>query len=144
MNALTELVTLLRFDHLASQMFPGQPEAVTTVREFIVGELADLGFPAAVIENARTAVSELATNAVRYSRSRDGYFTVWVAADPDRVRVTVIDDGPLETPPVDFERPGGWGLRIVGALATDHGAMTTDTGCHAAWFQLATPFPEGD
>jgi anti-sigma regulatory factor (Ser/Thr protein kinase) len=141
MSVLTELVTLLRFDHLGAEIFPGRDDTITDVRQFIADQLEPLGFPAAVIADTQLAASELATNAVRYSRSRGGHFAVWLGAEPDRVRVTVIDDGPLTDQPIDLERCGGMGIGIVGALATAHGSHANATGSHTAWFEIDAPLP---
>jgi anti-sigma regulatory factor (Ser/Thr protein kinase) len=130
---------LITHDHLASATFPGQAGAVHDVRRFIDGQLSPLGFDDDTIANVLLAASELATNAVQYSRSRGGEFTVRLGCDPDRIRVAVVDDGPLPTPPVDLARCGGMGLGIVAKVTTAHGASTGAAGARTSWFVIDTP-----
>jgi anti-sigma regulatory factor (Ser/Thr protein kinase) len=133
----------LRLPNRACRTFPGTPESVAAVREWIAVELAGTGLP---VPDVQLAASELATNAVEHSKSRGEEFLVWVGHNVDTlVRVVVVDDGPLTDQPVDHERSGGRGLRIVHELADEYGSYFADSGHHAAWFEIARPtFPEGD
>lgn len=94
---------------------------------------------AARFEDARLAISELVTNAVRHAhlRERDKIRLV-LEADDDHVMVEVeqptdaIEARPV-APNVDGE-PGGWGLQIVLDLADDMGVRPGPPG--VVWFEF--------
>lgn len=50
-------------------------------------------------DDAELIVSELATNAIRHSTSRGGYFELTLDLAPGRVRIEVRDGGPFGYPP---------------------------------------------
>lgn len=126
------------FPHVVCATFTGAPESVAEVRALVMRALAGTGFP---VGDVVLAACELATNAVLYSRSRDGEYDVWIGCNDVIVQVLVIDEGPLpdgETPAA-LDRCGGNGLRIVQALASDTGHYNDPNGCHVAWFRLSNP-----
>jgi hypothetical protein len=124
--------------HEATGTFCGVASSPALVRAFVAEHLTGSG---ADVEAAILAASELATNAVLHSRSRDGEFTVWVGHTERLVEVAVVDDGPLPNTLRDEAiRPGGWGLaRVVPAVTTDHGHHHDSAGRRVAWFRLAIP-----
>lgn len=74
----------------------------------------------AVIE---LVVNELATNAIRHTRSGEGNFVVCAVWDRTVLRVTVCDQGSALTRPVaagqwNYNEETGRGLALVGALCT--------------------------
>jgi anti-sigma regulatory factor (Ser/Thr protein kinase) len=123
--------------HEVVDTYPGAPRTVADIRTAVAERLDGTGLP---IADAVLCVSELATNAIRHTRSGlpGGHLTVYVGHSATTVRIIVVDDGPLERVP-DPERSGGWGMRIVADLATDYGDHQHPvSGCHAAWFQIGT------
>lgn len=98
-------------------------------------------------------VSELATNAVRYTRSRldgedfdgmprlpgagrfDGRFLVTIRVSVPTVRVEVADAGPAAASVLDDDAArGGKGFLLVSALSDAMGYQETDFG-GVAWFE---------
>lgn len=114
-------------------------EARALVREFLGAMVR--------AQDAELIVSELATNAVLHSRSRDGgTFTLALSLKPGSLRVEVVDGGPPARPapadPMESFRPGeneafpygesGRGLIIVHALADDWGHEQHEE--HVLWW----------
>lgn len=84
--------------------------------------------------------SEIATNAVLHSASgHGGAFTLTVSCFPDRVVVSVCDDGSA-CPPcgcrASLTSSGGRGLPLLEALARRWG-VTRENGTNNVWFELA-------
>jgi anti-sigma regulatory factor (Ser/Thr protein kinase) len=79
-------------EHL-TRTLSGQPASVRAARALTREFLGD--DPRA--GDAETIVSELATNAVRHSRSREegGVFELRLEHKPDALRIEVVDQGPL-------------------------------------------------
>jgi hypothetical protein len=107
-------------------------------------ELAELLRPgtavADVLEQAELLTSEVAANAVKFSRQS---FEVDLAVHHTWIQVGVMDQGtgwPEVRDPGPHE-PGGRGLRIVAAIATDWGAEPEPVGSKTVWFRL--PLPHG-
>jgi anti-sigma regulatory factor (Ser/Thr protein kinase) len=95
---------------------------------------------AARLADAQLLVSELVTNAVRHS-SGDSV-RVDAYAGPDVLRVVVSNAGPAFDLGASTSRAGpgsgGWGLRIVQAVA--HRCGVEDRGgCVRAWFEVDRP-----
>ena len=78
------------------------------------------GLPEDLVNTAQLLTSELVTNAVMYG---DGELEMRVRRSPDQVLVEVLDQSPEEPEllPLDPDRPGGNGLRLVQALAYQWG-----------------------
>ncbi len=120
-----------------SRTFPGYSRRVRDVRRFVIDVLADCP----VAEDAELIVSELATNAIRHSRSGQigGSFHVRVIRCAQTCRVEVIDQGPTDLPHADHDQADadehGRGLHIVAALSNRWGARTTPTR-HTIWYEL--------
>jgi serine/threonine-protein kinase RsbW len=111
------------------QVFPGQPDQVCQVRR-LVGQHART---TPVAADVTLIASELASNAVRHSRSRDAEFTVACEVTAQYVWLAVEDRGNPWRPP----EPDGchYGLAIVAALATRWGVEAT-AGGRVAWARV--------
>ncbi|MFG2085912.1 MULTISPECIES: ATP-binding protein [unclassified Spirillospora] len=126
-------VPTLRFDAL---LLPGMDRAAGHARRWLRDVLGE--HPA--LDDAALCLSELVTNALRYTESgRDGQVRVEVSHSEDAVRVEVIDDGGATSVPhlaaVDETDVCGRGLRIVAFLTTSWGVAHRDKG-HAVWFEI--------
>ena len=123
-------------------MFPGRPEQVAHARRFVARVLD--GCP--VADDALLCASELASNAIRHTRSgwRGGKFQVVVWRGRASACVAVLDDGSDTTPAPAPGPPGvlaesGHGLLTVQALAAWWGHDTYRDGSTrgtAVWFRL--------
>ncbi|MFJ3547522.1 ATP-binding protein [Streptomyces sp. NPDC090114] len=123
-----------------SRKFPGLPRKVAEARDFVAALLEDEG--SGPVDDALLIVSELATNAVRHTRSGwyGGWFLVVVGFDDDVVRIEVIDAGGDREPLLrsvnsDVEE-GGRGLLLVTACAKDWGVQDRPGG-RCIWAELA-------
>jgi serine/threonine-protein kinase RsbW len=118
---------------LREQVLPACRDQVQVARAFIAAVLA--ACPAA--DDAVLCVSELATNAVVHSASRDpgGTFTVRAAMFDDHVRVEVEDNGGSWEDRLHHDgRPHG--LDIVRELASDFGRHGSPLTGRVAWARL--------
>jgi anti-sigma regulatory factor (Ser/Thr protein kinase) len=104
-----------------------------------VGEFAGaVGWPAADVERARLAASELVANAIVHARSP---LTLSVAYADGVLRLGVTDDDPTSDPrPREVARPqgGGMGLRFVSVMSRDWGIDRTPTS-KTVWCLLVPP-----
>ncbi|GAB3208623.1 hypothetical protein GCM10027294_19840 [Marinactinospora endophytica] len=114
-----------------STSLPGTPESVYLARRFVVGALAvPEEVPLGIVEDAKVIVSELATNAIRHTRSGDpgGTYDLYFSIDidvrglsgsirtkPPKVRSVLADD--------DSPCVGGRGLHLVRSLAAECGSL---------------------
>jgi len=113
----------------------GKPECVREARAFVRERLGP-GHPA--LEDVELLVSELVTNSVRHSNSRDGGpITVVLAGIPDGILAMVIDDGADTTPRIrtDLDGEGGRGMFLVDQLAQRWGTKDDAAG-RAVWFEV--------
>lgn len=116
--------------------FPGQPDEISRARHFTYHHLRR----SPVVAEVCLMVSEVATNAVRHTRSGElgGQFTLALTVGEGSVRVEVADEGSAEgeVPQVEamtsLEAERGRGLAIVHALADRHGVVQPNT----VWFQI--------
>ncbi|WP_160050413.1 ATP-binding protein [Nocardiopsis sp. FR4] len=117
--------------------FPGTPTSIGDSRAWVRTRLVEQGIePPADLE---VVLSELATNAIRHTRSGTpgGRFALRVLAYPDRVRIEVRDGGPFEdihplhpaTPALLDEH--GRGLLLVEAFSTCWGRLPSRRGVYA-------------
>jgi anti-sigma regulatory factor (Ser/Thr protein kinase) len=120
----------------ARHTFPGVPASIEKARVWATDTLTDDGM--GVPEDLTLVLSELATNAIRHTRSGldGGTFAVRLVVHPDRVRVEVRDNGPRghrlpirRDAALNAER--GRGLAIVDAFATTWGVLPTGSGVYA-------------
>ena len=113
----------------------GRPAQIREARRFLATILD--GCPAA--DDALLCLSELATNALLHSRSREpgGCFTVHAQRQGNHLRVEVHDQGGPWTPPA-LTNPGeqnGRGLAIVSELAHAWGRSGDEAGW-TVWFEI--------
>jgi anti-sigma regulatory factor (Ser/Thr protein kinase) len=115
--------------------FPGTPDQIARVREFV--RLA-LG-PVPVVDEAVLLASELATNAVIHTASgQGGAFGVAVSRYPSAVRIEVHDAGSCQVPaprPQDDLADEGRGLDLVNLVAVRWG-HSGDRDGRSVFFEL--------
>ena len=108
------------------------PSSAARARQEIGADLATLGVPPAVADDAALVVSELIGNAVRYGRPLPGnVLRVAWAVEPDCLVVKVTDGGSPQTPRFREAGPSdvrGRGLAIVDALARKWGVDRYENG----------------
>lgn len=121
----------------ATHTFASDSAEVGRARRVVGATLTSWGAP--VDQNLLLVVSELMTNAVRHGR---GVVQVTVACDEGRVRLEVHDEGGATLPA--FRRPqlrggdvGGFGLRMVDAIADDWGI--DHNGGTRVWAEARVP-----
>jgi serine/threonine-protein kinase RsbW len=100
---------------------PARPEGVGVVRQALTGLADGLALDAAVLADAKMAVTEACTNAVihAYGDDEDGRFDVQMFADEVQLTVVVRDHG-VGIPGDEAERTGGalgLGLPLIAALS---------------------------
>ena len=127
-----------------SQEFRGDPAHVVEARRWADSHMS--GSPHAA--DVALVVTELASNAVRHTRSgdADGFFTVRLSVDVEKVRIEVADMGSDTEPrvkPVTFDIDGdefelpetGRGLSLVESLAARWGVEGDTTG-RVVWAEI--------
>jgi anti-sigma regulatory factor (Ser/Thr protein kinase) len=112
--------------------FPAVVGSVTEARHFVELRLTVVGCPDATVHTAALLVSELATNAVQHASAP---FSVALHHDEQGLTVEVADAGEGEVLPREPDDRGGYGLRIVAALADDWG-VRDQLGGKAVYFRL--------
>jgi anti-sigma regulatory factor (Ser/Thr protein kinase) len=117
----------------------GGPYAVTASRLALAG-LEDRLDPNVLID-IRLLVSELVTNCVKHARvGPEESIVLTVDIHDNRVRVSVVDEGPGFEPPETpvseqaAEAGSGWGLFLVDQLS-DQWGVERDSGA-TVWFEL--------
>ena len=76
--------------------------------------------PAAQLAGLSLVASELVTNVLRHCAQTEPVATLTLALAHDRITLTVTDDGSgfdPDEPPVSDDPAGGWGLRVLDAIA---------------------------
>lgn len=123
---------------ISSRTFPATPTHAREARLFLASILGDQHFAA----DALLCLSELATNAIVHSRSREagGSFTVRAQLDSQHLRVEVCDQGGPWNPPtrISPDEPTGRGLLIVGQLASRWGCEGHSRYGWTVWYELET------
>ncbi|MFC9971474.1 ATP-binding protein [Spirillospora sp. NPDC127200] len=125
------------------RIYQGRKDQVAQARKFTEALFA--GAPCG--EVAALAVSELATNAIRHSRSgegEDGWFGLEVVYDnPVYLAVTDMGGHGIPTPlPEGYAAPGkdleesGRGLRMLSELALTFGVHGSSVFGHTVWVDL--------
>jgi anti-sigma regulatory factor (Ser/Thr protein kinase) len=117
-------------------VLPGAPRSVSEARALVRSELG----ASTLTEAAVLAVSELATNAIAYSRSGlpGGTFGVTVQRVTDGAVIRVGDGGARTAPKLADSEPGaehGRGLLIIAALAADWGTEAVAAG-RVTWCRI--------
>ena len=112
--------------------YPGTADQVSRVRREVAAHLGNCPATADMVLIA----SELASNAILFSRSQGEFFTVRCHAYPDYVWVEVEDLGGPWHPRQPYDRPHG--LDIIDALAGpgNWGTETTTDGERIVWARL--------
>jgi anti-sigma regulatory factor (Ser/Thr protein kinase) len=113
-------------------MLERDTSAVATARRWVSDFLHQHHVNGQRLDDAVLIVSELVTNALRHGL---GGIVLRAAFTPaSEIRLAVIDagDGTPELQPVDTERIGGLGLRIVDEIAADWG-VTKFPGGTTVW-----------
>jgi anti-sigma regulatory factor (Ser/Thr protein kinase) len=114
-------------------------DAPATARRFVTQHARHL--PIDLVRDAELLVSEIVTNAIRYGRPA---VTLQLRLEPPGIGVAVHDFGDIDEMPIgddakipDAGQPGGRGLLIVRAVATDWGVVPSDPGPgKTVWFEL--------
>jgi len=119
-----------------SRTFPATPVQAPEARLFLATILGDQP----VAADALLCLSELATNAIVHSRSREpgGSFTVRAQLDSHRLRVEVCDQGgPWHSAGrASADEPNGRGLLIVGQLASRWGCEGHSHYGWTVWYEM--------
>ncbi len=120
--------------------FPGSPDQVARVREFVRLVLG----PVPVVDEAVLLASELATNAVIHTASgQGGSFDVAASRYPSAVRVEVHDAGSHQVPmprPQDQLTEEGRGLGLVSLMA-DRWGHREDMDGRSVFIELSWQLP---
>ncbi|MEU9019377.1 ATP-binding protein [Actinomadura sp. NPDC048394] len=135
---------------------PRDPSAASRARSLIAATMRELGFTVDPIDDAKLAVSELATNAHTHASSAARpELWIWARTHPGPELVVSVFDAHRDIWPVvgdaDLLDEHGKGLSIVAALAAHTGShltrsrLTTTIG-KCVWFTLPlpTPWPAAD
>jgi serine/threonine-protein kinase RsbW len=136
-DATEDLATMTGAAVLGSITIPGRAEQVRAARTFVARALGELS---AITHTAVLLASELVTNAIRHSNSREagGSVTLVVLEIADGVRIEVTDNGSELSSPVvkgAVFSSDGHGLFLVEAMAQQWGYLRDDAGT-TVWFQL--------
>jgi anti-sigma regulatory factor (Ser/Thr protein kinase) len=127
--------------------YPGRADQAAVARRFAASLLAGTGRG----EEVEFIVSELVSNALRYTRSgeKGGWFALEVALT-ELAYVAVTDLGGGGRPAVQLEPTlgepceGGWGLLGVSKLAVAIGIHGNPQVGHTVWADLAPVADEGE
>lgn len=114
---------------------PASLHGPAAARQVIVALLPMWGL-ANFAADAQLIVTELVTNAYQHAPGSDS-FELEILGYPDRIRI-VLADGSAVRPVIaelDETRPGGRGMRIVAALATEWGTEDHHGG-KRVWVEL--------
>ena len=85
-----------------------------------------VGIPGDVFDDAVLLTSELVTNSVRHAES--DWIEIDISLSADRLRIEVGDDSRETIRPRTPSVEGGWGLTLVGELATRWGVERLTSG----------------
>ncbi|WP_424531790.1 ATP-binding protein [Sphaerisporangium viridialbum] len=113
----------------------GSPESVSQARDYVRQKLGE-DHPA--LDDVTLLVSEVVTNAVVHSDSRDGgRVTLAIADCYDLIHVDVVDAGSATAPRVrgDMFAEGGRGLMLVETLS-HRWNVYDDAAGRTVWFQI--------
>jgi anti-sigma regulatory factor (Ser/Thr protein kinase)/transcriptional regulator with XRE-family HTH domain len=97
-----------------------------------------IGIPVDAFDHAALLTSELVTNSVKHSAS--SWVEVAYTLELGTLRIEVSDQGRETVHPRTPDVDGGWGLRLVGELATRWGVDRQPAG-KTIWFELDLTAP---
>lgn len=97
-----------------------------------------IGVPVDAFNNAALLTSELVTNSVRHSGSN--WVDVAITLGIDVLRIDVSDQSRQTIQPRSPDIDGGWGLRLIGELATRWGVERRSSG-KTIWVELDLKHP---
>jgi anti-sigma regulatory factor (Ser/Thr protein kinase) len=128
-------------DAVLDVRLPGRPVAASAARRALASLNGDLHLISeARLGDARLLLTELVSNAVRAGGGEPVHLCVRASATV--LRVEVANSGgafdPAGVPAPSSERAGGWGLRIVDALAHRWGVAAEADGVRV-WFEVDRP-----
>ncbi|MBO0768903.1 MAG: ATP-binding protein [Solirubrobacterales bacterium] len=107
---------------------PSTATNVALVRSVVTGFSEVAGLDPELSDRLRTAISEAANNVVLHAYDDTGEMRVVIATDPERVDVSVADDGHGIRPVVRTKDRMGLGLPMIGALADKAEFLSSDSG----------------
>ncbi|GGV89522.1 ATP-binding protein [Streptomyces gelaticus] len=124
------------------QRFSATRRGARLARRLALHQLDAWGVPygSGFSDDVAVVVSELAANAVLHGMVPGRDFELRLIALADTLRIEVSDARTEREPEIRASRPGaesGFGLRLVGALATSWGVKGRDVG-KTVWAELAT------
>jgi transcriptional regulator with XRE-family HTH domain/anti-sigma regulatory factor (Ser/Thr protein kinase) len=111
--------------------FPSDSFAPSLARAALAA--TSIGIPGGVFEDAALLTSELVTNSVRHSGSP--WVEVTFDLSAEMLRIEVSDQSRQTVQPRTPDADGGWGLRLVGELATRWGVERHERG-KTIWVEL--------
>jgi hypothetical protein len=85
-----------------------------------------VGIPVRALDDAVLLTSELVTNSVTHTESE--WIELVITLETDRLRIAVSDQSRTTINPRTPDVDGGWGVRIVGEVATRWGVERHATG----------------
>jgi serine phosphatase RsbU (regulator of sigma subunit)/anti-sigma regulatory factor (Ser/Thr protein kinase) len=119
-----------------ARTFPAARGAARDVADALAPLRDELGPRTA--QDLRLLATELVANAVRHTGVERGTIELQLRLAGDRVRLTVLDEGPGFDPPprpiAEPEGPGGWGLYLVDRRAARWGSERGER--HRVWLEL--------
>lgn len=116
--------------------WPAQPRSASQARAAVRALLRDAGEDQ-LLDAVELLVTELVTNVVLHV---GGTVQVRAAVSPGEVLLEVVDTSPVGPQVRLFSGTSttGRGMRLVRALAEDHGVRPTDDGGKAVWVRVTT------
>ncbi|MEU6394116.1 ATP-binding protein [Streptomyces sp. NPDC046939] len=122
-----------------------RPVSVRRARSFVVDGLSGWLSEERLVD-LNVCVSELATNALKYSSGRGNGFRVQVMRRAEWLRVEVRDGGSSDGKTPHVRRPAdddsaGRGLLLVAALADDWGVRRDAGSGYTVWVEFRTSDP---
>jgi len=120
----------------AAISFPPHLGSVAIARQWIRTQLAT--WDDELLVDAELLASEIVTNAIRHGR---GQIAIALSPHSGYQRFEVYDEGsdtePRITPGVpDGLAEGGWGLQLLGLLASSWATEVTSDGNRVVWYEL--------
>ena len=108
---------------------PGRSRAV-------LAEVLEESVPVAALETAQLLTTELVTNSARHTGKPHGAIDLSIRYTDDCLRIVVADEGggfDVERGPLHPDAGSGWGLWLVGEMASRWGVLRDPT---RVWFEL--------